>query len=61
MELPEEYTDIKPISSLNRKPKHRDYPSVLKTSNDLDTVLLEEEKYIFSFTVICTYAKKYYI
>ena len=53
MELPEAYTDVKPISSFNRQPEHRNYSDVENQSNDLEaSVLPKEERYIFKFTIL---------
>ena len=53
MELPEAYTDVKPILSFNRQPEHRKYSDVENQSNDLEaSVLAKEEKYIFKFTIL---------
>ena len=63
IELPEAYTDVKPISSFNREPEHRNYSDVENQSNDLEaSVLAEEERYIFKFTILqnkCSLKKKY--
>ena len=53
IELPEAYTNVKPISSFNRKPEYRIYSNVENQSNDLEaSVLAEEERYIFKFTIL---------
>ena len=53
IELPEAYTDVKPISSFNCEPEHRNYYDVENQSNDLEaSVLTEEERYIFKFTIL---------
>ena len=53
IELPEDYTDVKPISSFNREPEQRSYSDVENQSNDLEpSVLAEEERYIFKFTIL---------
>ena len=53
IELPEAYTDAKPISSFNREPEHRNYSYVENQSIDLEaSVLAEEESYIFKFTIL---------
>ena len=53
IESPEDYTDVKPISSFNREPEHRSYSDVENQSNDLEpSVLAEEERYIFKFTIL---------
>ena len=53
IELPEAYTNVKPISSFNRKPEYRIYSDVENQSNDLEaSVLAEEERYIFKFTIL---------
>ena len=53
IELPEAYTNVKPISSFNRKPEYRNYSDVENQSNDLEaSVLAEVERYIFKFTIL---------
>ena len=53
IELPEVYTDVKPISSFNHERKHWNYSDVENQSNDLEaSVLAEEERYIFKFTIL---------
>ena len=53
IELPEAYTDVKPISSFNDETEHRNYSDVANQSNDLEaSVLAEEERYVFKFTLL---------
>ena len=53
IELPEAYTNVKPISSFHREPEHRNYLDVENQSNDLEaSVLAEEERCIFKFTIL---------
>ena len=53
VELPEAYTDVKLISSFNRESEHRNYSDVENQSNNLEaSVLAEEERYIFKFTIL---------
>ena len=52
IELPEAYTDVKPISPFNDEAEHRNYSDIENQSNHLEaSVLAEEERYIFKFTI----------
>ena len=53
IELPEAYTNVKPISSFNREQKHWKYSHVENQSNNLEAlVLAEDERYMFKFTTL---------
>ena len=53
IELLEAYTNVKPISSFNCEPGHRNYSDIENQSNDIEaSVLAEEERYIFKFTIL---------
>ena len=44
IELPEAFTDVKPISSFNDEAEHRNYSDVENQSNDLEASVLERKK-----------------
>ena len=53
IELPEAYTNVKPISSFNREQEHWKYSRVENQSNNLEAlVLAEDERYMFKFTIL---------
>ena len=55
LELPEVYTDIKPVSSFNREPAHRDYTSIPNQADDLDAVLTDEERHLYKYIYVCNF------
>ena len=45
LDLPDVYTDIKPVSSFNREPEQRSYASIQNKSQKLEDVLEDEQRY----------------